>query len=267
MTGAPRRITSRDNPLVREAALVAQSTRERRRRGESFIEGPHLCAAYLERFGAPRAALVAASALRNPEVAAIAARCAEPAIVDDALFDVFSQLAEHGAGIAFIVATPRSVLPARIATDCVYLDRLQDPGNVGSILRSCAAAGVNLVVTAPHTAFVWAPKVLRAGMGAHFRLTLCEGVGWEEFSARLDVALRGTRASNAQILYAADLRGPACWLLGNEGAGVTVDDARIGWLSIPQTDAVESLNVAAAAAVCLFEQRRQRLAGRSDQVG
>lgn len=259
MSRSLRRIHSRDNALLRELAALAQSSRERRRRGESFIEGVHLCSAYLDRYGAPRTAVVAESALADPEVAAIVERCIDAtAVVDDVLYRSFSQLVQ-GTSVAFVVATPRAGLPARIETDCVYLDRIQDPGNVGSILRSCAAAGVALVVTAPRTAFVWSPKVLRAGMGAHFRLTICEQVGWDELRARLQTRLLGTRATGATALYASDLRSAACWLLGNEGQGLSVVDDRIEWLSIPQTDAVESLNVAAAAAVCLFEQRRQRL--------
>lgn len=263
MSKSLRHIHSRDNPLLREVAALAQSSRERRRRGESFIEGVHLCSAYLDRYGSPRAALVAESALADPEVAAIVERCTDVvAVLDDALYRSFSQLVQ-GTSAAFVVSTPRAALPARIDFDCVYLDRIQDPGNVGSILRSCAAAGVTLVVTAPQTAFVWSPKVLRAGMGAHFRLAICEQVGWDELRARLHTRLLGTRATNAAVLHESDLRGAGCWLLGNEGEGLSVADDRIEWLSIPQTGAVESLNVAAAAAVCLFEQRRQRLVARS----
>lgn len=253
-----RRIASKDNALLREVAHLADSARERRKRGESFVEGAHLCAAYLDRFGEPRVALAAASALVDPEIAAIAARCGgRLAVVEDALYRGLSQLA-GGAGIAFVVPTPAGLLPDRIDTDCVFLDRLQDPGNVGSILRSAAAAGVRLVVTAPQTAFAWSPKVLRAGMGAHFALTLCEGVEWATLSARLRCRALGTRLRDAQPLHRTDLRPPACWIFGNEGEGVTLDDTAIDWVYIPQADAVESLNVAAAAAVCLFEQRRQR---------
>lgn len=253
-----RRIVSKDNALLREVAHLADSARERRKRGESFVEGAHLCAAYLDRFGEPRVALAAESALHDPEIAMIAGRCgARLAVVDDALYRGLSQLA-GGGGIAFVVPTPSGVLPDRVDTDCVFLDRLQDPGNVGSILRSAAAAGVRLVVTAPHTAFAWSPKVLRAGMGAHFALTICEGVDWTTLAARLDCRALGTRLREAKPLHRTDLRAPACWLFGNEGEGLALDDAAIQWLSIPQSAAVESLNVAAAAAVCLFEQRRQR---------
>lgn len=254
-----RHITSRDNPLVREAALLAESARERRKRGESFIEGVHLCQAWLQHRGAPRVALVAASVRDDPEVAALMAACPQGAVLDDAVFRAFSQLAQ-GAGIAFLVATPPVALPDRIHTDCVYLDRIQDPGNMGSLLRSAAAAGIGLVITAPQTVFAWSPKVLRAGMGAHFALTIVEGLPWPEVRARLAVRALGTRLEESVPLHRADLRAPACWLFGNEGEGVSVDPDRIDWLRIDQSDAVESLNVAAAAAVCFFEQRRQRAA-------
>lgn len=253
-----RRIVSKDNALLRDVSHLADSARERKKRGESFVEGAHLCSAYLDRFGEPRVALAAESALQDPEIAAIARRCSgRLAVVDDVLYRGLSQLA-GGGGIAFVVPTPAGVLPDRVDTDCVYLDRLQDPGNVGSILRSAAAAGVSLVVTAPRTAFAWSPKVLRAGMGAHFALTICEGVEWPALAARLGCRALGTRLHDAQPLHRADLRPPACWLFGNEGEGLSLQDGAIEWVRIPQADAVESLNVAAAAAVCLFEQRRQR---------
>jgi TrmH family RNA methyltransferase len=120
------------------------------------------------------------------------------------------------------------------------------------------------VLTAPGTAWCWSPKVLRAGMGAHFALSIHEAVPWSAVRARLRVEPIGTRATRADSLFGADLRAPSLWLLGNEGEGLSAEIAAdvSRWLRIPQARGVESLNVAAAAAVCLFEQRRQRgLAG------
>jgi TrmH family RNA methyltransferase len=119
---------------------------------------------------------------------------------------------------------------------------------------------VGTVVTARHTAFIWSPKVLRAGMGAHFALQMYEGLEWSEVAARLPTGteVRATRLARAESLYQADLRGPGCWVFGNEGQGLAAQFAQANWLTIPQNTAVESLNVAAAAAVCLFEQCRQR---------
>jgi len=257
---APRRISSRDNALFRGVAELAHSARERRRQGRSVLEGIHLCQAWLERHGPPRIAVASESGRAHPEVAALLARHRlEPDVVADDLFQSITTV-QHGVGLAFVVDTPHPGLPARIDGDAVYLDRIQDPGNVGTLLRSCAAAGVRTVVTAPGTAWCWSPKVLRAGMGAHFHLSIHESVPWSALRGRLAVEAIGTRAAQAQSLFEAGLRAPAIWLLGNEGEGlsdeIAADVSR--WVRIPQAPGVESLNVAAAAAVCLFEQRRQR---------
>lgn len=260
MSAAPRRITSRDNPTFRELAELAHSARERRRQGRSVLEGIHLCEAWLQRHGAPRIAVATDAGLAHPEVAPLLARHAVvPTLLSGDLFDAVSTL-QHGVGLVFVVDTPNPGLPATIDADAVYLDRLQDPGNVGTVLRSCAAAGVMTVLTAPGTAWCWSPKVLRAGMGAHFHLSIHEAVPWSAVRSRLAVEAIGTRVLQAGSLFEADLHAPALWLLGNEGEGLSeeigADVTR--WIRIPQAEGVESMNVAAAAAVCLFEQRRQR---------
>jgi TrmH family RNA methyltransferase len=258
--GSARRIVSRDNTLFRELLHLAGSARERRRREASLIEGVHLCEAYLQRHGRARKVLVAESALDDPEVAALIAGLDEPPVILAApLFKAISAV-EHGVGIALLIDTPRPALPARIEADTVYLDRLQDPGNVGTILRTCAAAGVRRVLTAPGTAWCWSPKVLRAGMGAHFHLEIHESVGWAELVPRLRVQVRATTAVAEGDLWDADLRAPALWLFGQEGGGLAAEllEAATLTVSIPQAPAVESLNVGVAAALCLYEQMRQR---------
>jgi TrmH family RNA methyltransferase len=260
MTGGARRISSRDNPLYREFTDLSGSARERRRLGRSVLEGIHLCEAYLQRHGAPLSSIVSESGAADPEVVSLLAQHeVVPAIVADPLFASLSTLAQ-GVGIALIVETPSPSLPDTIELDAVYLDRLQDPGNVGTLLRTCAAAGVKTVLTAPGTAWCWSPKVLRAGMGAHFHLTIHEAVPWPEVRQRLRIPAIGTRASQAESLYRSELGSPCLWLLGSEGEGISAavaaDTDR--WIRIPQSAGVESLNVAAAGALCLFEQRRQR---------
>jgi TrmH family RNA methyltransferase len=261
MTGGARRISSRDNPLYREFTDLSGSARERRRLGRSVLEGIHLCEAYLQQHGAPLSSIVSESGATNPEVVSLLVQHAlVPAIVADALFANLSTLAQ-GVGIAFIVETPNPSLPETIELDAVYLDRLQDPGNVGTLLRTCAAAGVKTVFTAPGTAWCWSPKVLRAAMGAHVALDIIEQMPWRDVADRLDVGVLATSPTAAMPLWQADLRAPAIWVFGSEGAGL--DRSLIGagpvrWLGIPQAPGVESLNVASAVAVCLFEQRRQR---------
>jgi len=270
MTAAPRRVSSRDNALYRELAELAHSARERRRLGRSVLEGVHLCEAWLQRHGEPLMAWVTPQALARTEVAALLDRYGvRPTVLTDELFAAVSTV-QHGIGLVFVVETPHPAIPSTLDGDAVYLDRIQDPGNVGTLLRSCAAAGVGRVLTAPGTAWCWSPKVRRAGMGAHFHLSIHEAVPWPEVRERLRVPALGTRARQAEPLYRTDLRAPSLWLLGNEGEGlsdaISADVSR--WLAIPQADGVESLNVATAAAVCLFEQRRQRLAATSpDRAG
>lgn len=261
MTSGPRRIVSRDNPLFREVMDLAHSARERRRLGRSLIEGIHLCEAYLNRVGPPQAVLATDAGLAHPEVATLLTRHRiVPVLIAEELFVPISSV-QHGVGVAMVVDTPRPALPDTIAGDAVYLDRIQDPGNVGTLLRSCAAAGIPTVLTAPGTAWCWSPKVLRAGMGAHFHLSIHEAVPWALLRPRLAVQPVGTRVTDAVSLYEADLRAPVLWLLGNEGEGVSEEIAGdVGrWIRIPQSEDVESLNVGAAAAICLFEQRRQRI--------
>jgi TrmH family RNA methyltransferase len=185
----------------------------------------------------------------------------EPVLVADEVFGAMSTLAQ-GVGIAFVIATPRPSLPERIEGDVMFLDRIQDPGNVGTLLRSGAAAGIPTVITAPGTAWCWSPKVLRAGMGAHFHLEIHESAAWDSVRDRLAGRVLGTRLQESASLFELDLIAPTVWVFGSEGEGVSANLAPDvdQWVRIPQTDGVESLNVATAAAVCLFEQRRQRLA-------
>ena len=266
-----RKIRSRDNPAFKQLLRITASARERRQLGVSFIEGIHLCESYLGRFGAPRQVVHTEAALADPQVRALVdaalgdpnsrtdllgGRCVE---LGDGLFGELSQV-EHGIGIAYVIDTPADHLPQVLDSDALYLDALQDPGNVGTILRTCAAVGVHRVITAPGTAWCWSPKVLRAGMGAHFALEIHESIPWEKVLARLRVPVMATAAQARQTVWQADLRGPRLWLFGSEGSGLDLERQAPGlaWVSIPQRPAIESLNVAVAAAVCLFEQLRQR---------
>ncbi len=257
-------IVSAGNERFRRLLALVAGARERRRQGLSVIEGTHLVQAWLDRLGGaapPVQVFVARRALASDGVRALLARLpAPPTVLDDRLYARVSQV-EHGGGPLAIVPTPRPVLPPRLTEDAVYLDRIQDPGNVGSILRTCAAVGVPRVLASPGTAFCWSPKVLRAAMGAHFHLDIHEGVEATWLMAHVGVAVHAAEAGAATSLYRADLRAPALWLFGNEGQGL--DASLRAWaavrpIGIPQRPAVESLNVGVAAALCLYEQLRQR---------
>jgi len=153
---------------------------------------------------------------------------------------------------------PAAPVQGDVAT--VVLDRVQDPGNAGSILRSAAAFGVVQVLALKGTVALWSPKVLRAGMGAHFGLHLAEGLE-EDTLAALRLPLVATSSHAGQPLPAATLPWPCAWVLGHEGQGVagTLLSRCALQVRIPQPGGEESLNVAAAAAVCLYESARQRL--------
>lgn len=255
-----RRIASRENPTYRELRSLASASRERSLRGLAILEGVHLCEAWSRARGAPQQAVVSESATTHPEVVPLLAGLAHPPVcLPDRLFASLSSV-EHGIGVLFVVETPRPEMPQVIQDDAIYLDRVQDPGNVGTLLRTCAAVGVRRVLTAPGTAACWSPKVLRAGMGAHLHLEIHEGVLWPHLAAALRIEARATAADGAVDLYAADLRRPALWVFGQEGQGVdpAILQAAALRVSVPQSPAVESLNVGVAAAVCLFEQLRQR---------
>jgi len=158
---------------------------------------------------------------------------------------------------------PQPVLPDSVTDDCVVLDNVQDPGNVGSIMRTCAAAGIRRLVLTPGSAGAWSGKVLRAAQGAHFALEVYEQVAAATVLERLAVPMVVTTLADASDLYLTALPEPAAWVFGHEGQGVGSEllAQAACRVRIPQTEGVESLNVAAAAAVCLFEQRRRRLTG------
>lgn len=255
-------ITSRDNPRYKSLKQLAQDARARKREGQTLLDGVHLCDAYLEGIGAPLLCVVSESAQRNSEVAAIIDRCLQAGgqcvSFPDALYRPLSQV-ESGVGILFVIAVPQPVLPSRLSQAAVLLDRVQDPGNLGSILRSAASAGIKDIYCNEGCAAVWSPRVLRAGMGAHFLLQIYEGVELANLLMNADVSVYATSSHADKSLYDLDLRHPVAWIFGNEGTGVSEELLAFAThtVSIPHKGLMESLNVAASAAVCFFEQLRQ----------
>ncbi len=259
------RITSRQNPRLRDTAQLLASARERRKSGRCVLEGEHLVAVYADRRGAPEVLVVAEPFLARPGVAELCRRFDDRTlVVPAALFGAIAVL-PAGVGVLAVVPTPRA--PASDdGAFCVLLEDLQDPGNVGSILRSAAAAGVTHALLSRHCAFAWAPKVLRAGMGAHFHLEIHEDVelpAWAaRYRARGGQVVAAVRDGGAD-LYRVPLARPLALAFGNEGAGLTpaLIAAAGTRVTIPMPGGMESLNAAAAAAVTLFECVR-RFSGR-----
>ena len=254
----PRTISSKDNPLLVRVRKLLADPGGYRKLGEVWLEGEHLCAAFVQRGGRPLQAIVSAEGWPQPALRELAGHAAAVAVVPDELMAALSTL-ESPPAIGFVVATPTAPAITPDAPSLV-LDRLQDAGNVGTILRSAAAFGFTQVVALKGTAALWSPKVLRAGMGAHFGLRLVEGVEADALAA-LRVPLLATSSHAARSLHEVDLPWPCAWVMGHEGQGVSpVLEQRCAMtLRIPQPGGEESLNVAAAA-VCLYESARQRVA-------
>ncbi len=249
-------ISARDNPLLLRLRKLLRDPAGYRKAGELWLEGEHLCDALRQRGLRPAQAVVSTSAWSQPVLRALALWAPRVVRVPDALFDGLSTLPSP-ARLGFVLPLPPApAIEAHAAT--VVLDRVQDAGNVGSILRTAAAFGVGQVLALQGTAALWSPKVLRAGMGAHFGLKLIEGLQADDLAV-LAVPLVGTSLATDALLPSAALPQPCAWVLGHEGQGVAPDVlARCALtVRIPQPGGEESLNVAAAAAVCLYESLRR----------
>ena len=242
-------IHSRDNAFVKDLRRLAQDTTAYRKQGRAWLEGDHLCRAALAR--GLRASVAVFSESFWPQAQVEYARAATKFIVlADALFADVSGL-ESPAAMGFILDLPA---PASLRPNAatVVLDRVQDAGNVGSILRSASAFGFRQVAAIKGSAALWSPKVLRAGMGAHFALDLIEGLALDDLAA-LQVPLLVTSSHAGDFLHRAALPWPCAWVMGHEGQGVSraLEDRASLRIRIAQPGGEESLNVAAAAAICL----------------
>ena len=250
-------IHSRDNPLLKDLRRLAQDSTAYRKQGRVWLEGDHLCRALLARGGRPALAVFTESfwPLAQAQYAQAAPKII---VIADALWAGISALeAPVREGMGFVLALPDA--PAlQPALPTVVLDRLQDAGNVGSILRSASAFGFSQVAALKGTAALWSAKVLRAGMGAHFGLRLVEGLAPDDIAA-LGLPLLATSSHQGDFLHQARLPWPCGWLLGHEGQGVgpQLQALAAQHIRIAQPGGEESLNVAAAAAICLHASRSQ----------
>lgn len=267
-------ITSKENPLFKEIRLLqatgSKGQRARLARGQALLEGIHLVQTWV---GDPALKILFTSevGLQNIEISQAVYEhleiCPDTKVfqLDSALWDLLSDLvnAPHLAGLLDLpkscVTPPQSI--ATLAGDVLILDRIQDVGNVGSILRTAAAAGFNQVIALTGCAHLWSSKVLRAGMGAHQLLDLYEGWSNQQVLSAVTAPLLAARADAPSQLYdiRSELLHPVAWVMGSEGQGVSEDlMTQAKGVSIPIDPRVESLNVSTAAAICLFETMRAR---------
>jgi TrmH family RNA methyltransferase len=258
-----KHLTSRDNAAVKQLIALAHSSRERKKSGLSVLDGVHLIDAYRQTRGAPQLVAVADSALQRDDVRNCIRGLEDKTLValPDAFMKDVSSLDTPSVAVA-LVETPRA-RPTPCDATVLVLEDVQDPGNVGSLLRSAAAAGIGDVVTSKTTAFCWSPKVLRAGQGAHFSLNIQEGVDLADWLADYagDSIALVAHGEGVKALHDCHLAQPVALLIGNEGAGLTPAIRKRATLraTIPMPGNMESLNAAAAGAVAMFEMVRQRV--------
>ena len=242
-------VSSRSNPQLMALRRLAQDNAQYRKAGRVWLEGDHLCRAALARGVTPLLAVFAASLW--PTAPKEWSQCAQSVLVlEDALWRDLSAL-ESPAKMGYAIALPDQ--PAvQAGASSVILDRVQDAGNVGSILRSASAFGFRQVIALKGTAGLWSPKVVRSGMGAHFGLQLIEGAEVADLDD-LDLPVLVTSSHQGDYLHSSELPHPAAWAFGHEGQGVCAELSRRASRSvrIAQPGGEESLNVAAAAAICL----------------
>lgn len=255
-----KRITSARNEQLKYLSKLVSQSKARRAHGQTVLEGVHLLQAFLQAGGQPVQVYVPEGKQDSDEVRRLLVHLPESALT----FAAPGVLSKTGglAGAEELMALIDIPEPLSLprSGDCVVLERVQDPGNTGTVMRSAAAAGVGQLVLGAGCADAWSPKVLRAGMGAHFLLDIFEGVNLPQWCKGYQGRVLAAALSGACSLYGMPLAEPAAWVFGNEGSGVSAGllEQAHARVKIPMAGQTESLNVAMAATVCLFEQMRQR---------
>lgn len=259
---APLWISSRDNAFVKDLKKLAHGSTEYRKQQRVWAEGDHLVRAAMARGQQPAIGVFSESfwPLAKVEYAQAAIK---NIVISDLLYDSVSAL-ESPSRMGFVFDMAQMpVIQSGVAT--VVLDRVQDAGNVGAILRSASAFGFRQIVALKGTAALWSPKVLRAGMGAHWGLQLIEGADLGALS-QLQLPLLVTSSHRGHFLHQAlanhELPMPCAWALGHEGQGICAELEALASLHvrIAQPGGEESLNVATAAAICLHASATAHLA-------
>jgi RNA methyltransferase, TrmH family len=257
-------ITSPDNATVKLARALLER-KGRQQQGRFLAEGVRLVEDGLRAGSSPAFLFFAPQARENERaarlLAAAEAQGARLIEVSPAVFGTLSDTvtSQHVIGV---FALPQRTAPADDRL-LLVLDQLRDPGNLGTILRSAEAAGVGAVVLTPGSVDPWGPKVVRAGMGAHFRLPILEAGGWDELAGLLAGRPVWLAEAHAAVAYdRIDWTVPSALVVGGETTGLSAEAAAAatGRVAIPMAGAADSLNAAMAATVLLFEAARQRRA-------
>ena len=254
-----KHITSRDNPIFKYQKKLADNARERRLESKTILDGVHLINGYTDVFGEPELIIIpegksSVEAIQLMQQLEHISTIMLPTLMFAELTPVASS-----TGILAVINTPKIAPPAALSF-ALMLEDIQDPGNLGSMLRTALGAGVQVVYCSKACTDAMSPKALRGGQGAQFYLPIIENVDLIEVIDNFEGNVYATTL-NGQSLYSQDLSKPSAFVIGNEGAGLSAKTlaAAKHHISIPTNPALESLNAAAAAAVCLFERARQVL--------
>ena len=252
-------ISSQANPRVRRWRELARDAQARREHGSAIIEGPNLISACLNSGSGIRSLILSSSGADRLEFAGIVRRSGmTPVVLSDAVFRFLADT-ETPAGIAAEIALPGSAPDLKKSSGCVILEGVQEPGNVGAILRSAAAFGVKDAVLDPGCADPWSPKTLRAAAGAHFSMRIAAGADLAAAIGQFGGTVICAVPRNGVPIASAVFANRIGWIFGAEGRGVSKGlAARATFrVSIPMDGLTESLNVAAAAAICFYEAKRR----------
>ena len=259
-------ITSAVNADFKHALKIAEQARERKKSQQTLLDGEHLISAYCNTGNVPEQIFMLEQCFEDSLYTGFFKELSSAGWSDNNLVVITAQLMRQLSAldspstmVAVIAQPANAALPPHNA-DVVVLENLQDPGNMGSILRSAAAAGFTHVVCSPDCVAAWSPKVLRAAQGAHFSLKITEGVNLHGYISTAKQTSYALALQATKSIYDCDFKAPAIVIIGNEGAGLS--DALLAVttqpIRIPMLGQTESLNAAAAAAICLFELVRQR---------
>lgn len=253
-------INSKDNAKIKHLRGLCEQASHRRKSQQTVLEGIHLLDAWLKTKKPLVAIFVTSAALQHPEVQVLSTLFSCPVyLISESLYQEVRTLGPGIDIMAVVDIIPPLTLP-NLTTDTLILENLQDPGNVGTLLRTAAAAGITQIICSKGTASIWSPRVLRAGMGAQFSLSIYEQVALEDFIPNLNMPIYVTSSHAEHSLYTLNLKTPCAWLMGNEGQGASeFAQQNAVTVGIPQPGGQESLNVAIAGAVCIFEMVRQRM--------
>jgi TrmH family RNA methyltransferase len=257
-TPGMKQLTSRDNPLFKSILRLVRSSRARREEGRIVLDGIHLVHAYLDRFGPQGVELVVKrGAAGHPEILALQGRA--PAVtMSDSLFDQAAPV-QSPVGILALAPIPRPPAKPVEPGFQVLLDGIQDPGNLGAILRSAAASGGTIAHLSGSCADAWSPKALRGGMGAQFLVEIRQHPQLATVAASLGVRLIACAADAKASVFESELNGELAFIIGGEGKGISDELLANAHQSvrIPMRPGIESLNAGAAAAICFYEWGRQ----------